>query len=268
VALGAALVRALLARVAGRPGLLALGALAGCGSSQHRVEAAVRRSPLTYFHYAGARWWGHRVTVRVGRVVTSGAWAGATVSVSHGGRIAEQEMVLLRRERRWDVVAASDVDEGLSCRLAPQGVVRGVVGSCSDDVSPLAHIVAPRANRAAAPVERDAVVAAARADVLHGKDRCVRYSVRISRVDDRFALVSYRFVRPYRDCLVGNGVSLFERRANRRWLHLTDASDVFLCDTAPAGVVTSLEGACELEGTLADVRATRAHLRRVRATAR
>ena len=228
----------------------------------------MRRSPLTYFHYAGARWWGHRVTVRISRVRTSGAWSGAVVSVWRRGRVAEQELVLLRRERRWAVVAASEVDEGLSCRLAPKGVMRHVVGPCSDDVSPLAHIVAPRLTRAATRAERDAVVAVARADVLHGKDRCVRYSVRISRVDDRFALASYRFVRPYRDCLVGNGVSLFERRANGRWLHLTDASDVFLCDTAPAGVVTSLEGACELEGTLADRRATRAYLRRVRAGAR
>ena len=248
--------------------LLAVAALTGCGSSPHEVEAAVRRSPLTYFHYAAARWWGRPVTVRIERVRTSRAWSGAIVSVSHGHRVLGQEVVLLRRGRRWRVVAASEVDEGLSCKLAAKGVVRRVVGSCFDDVSPLAHVVAPRASRAATPQERHEVVAAARAAVLHGKDRCVRYSIRVSRVDDRFALVSYRFVRPYRDCLVGNGVSLFERRGNGRWVHLTDASAGFLCDTAPAGVVTSLEGACELEGTLADRRAARSYLRRVRAAAR
>lgn len=80
-----------------------------------------------------------------------------------------------------------------------------------------------------------------------GQDRCVRYRVRVSKVDGRFAAVWFTFVRPYSGCLLGNGVSLMERSAGR-WRVKGDAGDAFPCTSGPPGVIRSLLEDCVIRG--------------------
>ena len=238
--------------MATRIGLLVLAALAVAapGEQDEGTRAALERSPLTYFHYGSAQWWGRPVDVDVARTRTSGAWAGAVLHVRTAGRtLARQFALLRRRDGVWRVTVTSSPPGGLPCEAAPRAVVRRLFGFCIPRITPISMIVGPVRSRGATTAERAAVVRAARRRVFGGHDRCVRYGVDVSRVDARFARVRYRFVPPLRGCLVGNGDSLFRRTPSGRWLHVADASDPFECDLAPAGVVRSLLGTCVILGT-------------------
>jgi hypothetical protein len=90
--------------------------------------------------------------------------------------------------------------------------------------------------------ERTGIVGAA-SRAFHGEDRCVQYKIGISRLDSRYAAVSYVFHEPYVHCLVGNGVSIYVRTRSG-WRHVADASSGFSCSQAPPGVVRTLFGDC------------------------
>jgi hypothetical protein len=238
--------------------------LAACrderSNDRARIEQAIRSSPYTYFAYRNPLYWGKPVHFTIGGLRVSQhdrPFAGATVTPLAGdGEVAGGiQRVLLRRDDEWHVISADALSPSdLGCSLAPAGVVAELFGAC--DMHPDAALVWPetfisgaRADREPAASERASIVAAARAaHFKRGQDHCVRYRVRVSRIDRRFASVAYRFVRPYRGCLLGNGVSLVERRPSGAWQVRGDAGDAFDCAAAPPGVIRSLFSDCVVPG--------------------
>jgi hypothetical protein len=122
-----------------------------------------------------------------------------------------------------------------------------MAGGCTHDSPewPGGVIVGPSAERAPTSDDGAALTAVARRVVFNGHDSCVTYVIGISKVDQRFARVAYEFHKPYGECQLGNGQSLFKRTASG-WVHLADASEPFPCASAPAGVARSLFGECWL----------------------
>jgi len=240
----------------------ALGARgAGRSSQPSAIEAAIRRSPSTYFAYRNPLYWGRSVQVTISRVRVSSRnprFAAAIVTPLEGNQrtnASDPERVLLRSTGRWRVIRAESVSASPpACRLAPTGVIAELFGGCAPGsdaahVSAEAFISGPLAARRATRAERAGIVAATRAAHFKaGQDRCVRYHVRVSEINNRFALVSYSFVRPYSGCLLGNGVSLMERDANGRWRVKGDAGDAFPCTSGPPGVIRSLLRDCVIRG--------------------
>jgi hypothetical protein len=239
-------------------------ALAACGggrsSQRSAIEAAIRRSPSTYFAYRDPLYWGRPVHFTISRARVSSrnsrfAAAIVTPFVGHQRKRASgPERVLLRSTDRWRVVRVEVSASRPACRLAPTGVIAELFGGCAPgsdaaQVSAETFISGPLAARRATRAERAGIVAATRAAHFKaGQDRCVRYHVRVSEINDRFALVSYSFVRPYSGCLLGNGVSLMERVANGRWRVKGDAGDAFPCTSGPPGVIRSLLRDCVIRG--------------------
>jgi hypothetical protein len=241
---------------------LALAACVGGRSSQRSaIEAAIRRSPFTYFAYRNPLYWGRSVHVTISRLRVSSRnrrFAAAVVTPFDGKRhrrVSDPERVLLRLTDRWRVIRAETLSAARpACRFAPAGVIAELFGGCDHNadaarVSPEAFISGPLDFRSPTPDERAAIVAATRAAHFKpGQARCVRYHVRVSVVDERFASVSYSFVRPFRGCLLGNGVSFMERSPRGRWRVKGDAGDAFPCTYAPPGVIRSLFEDCLVLG--------------------
>jgi hypothetical protein len=100
------------------------------------------------------------------------------------------------------------------------------------------------AHRAPTPSERKAIVAGLPKDpTLH--QRCVHYSIRVSTVDRRYALVGYLFPNPLpKTCRGFNGESVMTRGANGRWRQIAAGSE-FDCDGAvPERVMRDLVKSC------------------------
>jgi hypothetical protein len=192
---------------------------AGCGGSQRSAVAQeLADSPRTYLHYRDRGWWGRDVRISVARLRVWRDVATARVLVSPAADPLDTQRIALRRSGgRWRIVASSD------------GLVRG-----------------PRSTRAATAVERRAIVADASRRIFQGHDRCVSYGIAVSRLDERYAVVGYDFRKPYADCLLGNGESLYRRDADGAWRELSEASDGWACLAAPPGVIRSLDGSCWL----------------------
>jgi hypothetical protein len=104
-------------------------------------------------------------------------------------------------------------------------------------------INARTASRPAAAADRAAIWAVERRRILDGHDSCVRnVVVTVSAFDPRYATISYEFHKPYGDCALHNGQDIYIHQASG-W-RILDEGDGFFCDSAPAGVVRSLFGAC------------------------
>jgi hypothetical protein len=220
--------------------------LAGCGgghdaSQVSSIRQALERSRLTYLHYRAPIWWGRRVSVTVELVRVDGDWA---IAKLRGPKSSGRQWALLHRSGGWRVVgAASGRGTGLWCKLAPPPVIPQLVGGCTaTELWAPGDIVGPRARRAPTGAERTALESAARR-LRGGRDSCVRYLIGVSEVDPRYVRVSYEFHKPYGNCLLSNGDSIFVRDG-RDWRHVSDASDPFPCTLAPPGVVRSLFGDC------------------------
>jgi hypothetical protein len=189
---------------------------AGCGESQRgAVERVLARSPQTYLHYRDRVWWGRSVRISVAVRVSHDVATARVLVMPAADPLDAQRVVLHRRNGRWRFVGRS------------AALVRG-----------------PRATRSATAAERRAIVGDARRRIFQGHDRCVHYAIGISRVDERYAIVGYEFRKPYLDCRLGNGESLFLRRAGGAWRELSEASDGWDCVAAPPGVIRSLAGSC------------------------
>ena len=252
-----------------RTSRLALGAVcacaavaaAGCGGRSAAPDAplqeALRRSPYTYFAFTNALYWGRPVHVVVDRLRVSRRdprVAGAVLTpVDAAGKPAgDSQLALLRRGSSWRVVRAQDGRYSpFACRLAAPGVIRELFGRCDPSpylVSPLTSITGPRADRQPTAAERAGIVAANRAALFPHGDGCIRYGIRVSRVDLDYAVTRYRLVGKVTGCDVGNGVSLMRRLPDGRWRIAAQASDPFACTQAPPGVVRSLDGICSIYG--------------------
>ena len=240
---------------------IAVAAAPACGDKSHSndsdvaaIKTTITKSPQTYFAFRNRLYWGRPVHFAVARVRISSMddhFATARVlALEADGKWADQpQQLLLRRAREWRVIwATADGPSGIPCRKASAGVVRELLGNCDPSsvaASLVMAIYGPRSNRPPTASERAAIVAVARSSHFKaGQDRCVRYEVRVSKVDDRFASVGYTFVRPYTNCLLGNGESLMERTASGRWRVKGDGSEPFSCRYAPPGVIRSLFSGC------------------------
>jgi hypothetical protein len=100
------------------------------------------------------------------------------------------------------------------------------------------------ARRAPTGSERTAIVKALPA-FYHQK--CIRYSIRVSTVDTRYAAVSFRFVppRPSKTCSPFDGGVLMKRIAPGRWKKTGEGSE-WPCAKAgaPTPVIKDLFGGC------------------------
>jgi len=238
---------------------LIAGSAAVASIEQNRpVEGALRSSPYTYFAYKDARYWGRPIHVVVNRLRVSKRdprFAGAVLTPMEqtGRRASEPERVLLRRNNRWHVTRAQGFGEGhFACRLASTGVVRELFDGCEGSrppVSPIAYVSGPGDYGNPTAAERSAIIAAARAKYFRNGDGCIRYHVRVSRFNRRYASVGYTpSGREDKGCFIGNGVSLVQRLPSGHWREKGAASEAFPCNFAPAGVIRSLFKVCSILG--------------------
>ena len=227
--------------------------VAGCGGSHQSqeagIDAALRQSPNSYLHYQAPIWWGTRPNIHRTSLALDGkyALAGISAPTTHPGE-RKQWVLLARSDQGWRVVG--DIlgrAAALRCTDATKQTLERMAGGCTHDSAdwPGGAIVGPREERAPTSSEVASLTRVARRVVFRGHDSCVTYVIGISKVDQRFARVAYEFHKPYGNCRVGNGESLFKRTASG-WVHLGDASEPFPCAYAPAGVVRSLLGECWL----------------------
>jgi hypothetical protein len=138
------------------------------------------------------------------------------ILVARRSRLA-QTVTLRRRDGRWHVATAS-----------------------------VGFLVGPREGRPPTAAERAAIVADPRRRSFHGPRSCIAYDIVVSQVDQRYALVDYRFPHPFdRRCFLFNGNSLY-RRGPHGWREISEASAGYACTYAPPGVIRSLDGGCVL----------------------
>jgi hypothetical protein len=243
------------------PALVLATFLVACGSRHDQnslssrdkgaIRAAMRQSPEAFFYYHQRSWWGQTVSIELRSLRLSrlnSAFAGAVVVVRRPQGSNLRQIVLLERDQqRWRVVAASAKAAWIQCKLAPDGVARELFGACDRSGLPLSsefEIRGSRYSKEATPAERTAIIATLRKGLgLEGHDRLIKYELRISRLDGRFALAQYGGLAPF------NGDTLL-RYGGGKWRILAEASSGYECRYAPAGVVRSLEGFCLIEGDL------------------
>lgn len=210
------------------------------------IRAAVERSPKTYFAYRSPLWWGQRVRIEIVRISTDDGFALAQIRVLAGPPSYRTQWALVQHQGTgWKVVSvALQHRSDLQCGSTPHAVLQRLAGGCSKySLWPAGVVSGPRAVRPPTSVERAALVQAAQTSVFAGRDRCVRYHVSVSTLDQRYASVSYTFVKPYTHCSPADGVSIFHR-ASDGWGYAGGASDGFPCTQAPPGVARSLFGDC------------------------
>jgi hypothetical protein len=208
-------------------------ALAGCGGGggggdpTAAIEQAVKTSPLSYYHYAAAAWWGRPVSVHMTLVHTSSQQATATVSVRAGGKsIATQTVLLVRSGENW-TISGSEV-------------------SSTQEETNFGTVSGPVSTRPPTAAEHTAVVARALRS-FPGEGDCLRFEVAISRVDPAWASAVIRFVGPNRIRCATTGTPLLHRGAGG-WRMVAVANGQLPCTKAPPGVVRSLFGDCRIGG--------------------
>lgn len=194
-------------------GAVAVAAIvAGCAGSRSNdvgaISAVLASSPATYLHY-GEKTWGVKPRIRV-LIRRSGDRAVASLSAP--GAIPEH-VVLRRSAGKWGIASTTG------------GVINGHTAS-----------------RPAAATDRAAIWAIERRRIFGGHDSCVRHVVvTVSTVDPRYATITYQSASRTSAC-GPNGQILYVHRSSG-W-RILDEGDGFLCNSAPAGVVRSLFGAC------------------------
>lgn len=116
----------------------------------------------------------------------------------------------------------------MPARLASLALVFGVLVGCA--------AASALAIRRPTHAERRAILAGIpKAPNLH--QRCLRYKVRVSTVNPRYAYVAYEFPTPIpHGCATFNGASVMKRRADGRWRQVY-AGSLFYCDGAVPGRV-------------------------------
>jgi hypothetical protein len=227
------------------------------------IKAAIRKSPQTYFAFRDPLYWGRVVRIAIDRIHISSTddhFAGARVRVleANGKSIPFPQRVLLKGSGKWQVIEVDN--DGVSCRAAPPGIVRDLFGSCDASSvrdSVVGLIAGPRTDRPPTMKERNLIIAATKA--FHPgtfDDSCTRFHVRVSRVDDRFALVGYTFVRPYTKCILANGDSWMEQMSAGQWRVKGDGSDAPDCRWVPPGVARSLASVCYIDRDWAERKRT------------
>ena len=249
--------------------LVTLGAACGSGSSDRAaIQAALVRSPLSYFHYRSPVWWGARVQPRLDGVTYDSGFAVARASIPagtlrpHGYRT--QWALLVRRSSTWRLL---DVVYGrssfLPCRAGPR-VMKALAGGCAGhQPSHEGGVIfgpgsSPGAlNRDATPAEQRGLVAAATRQIgLPARNGCVIFdpgSMFISKINPRYGFLSYGPQpqgRPYypqtqTKCrhFFGNGDGIFERTGGV-WSYIGHGEYGLPCESAPPGVLRSLIGFC------------------------
>jgi hypothetical protein len=139
----------------------------------------------------------------------------------------------------------AQADVAFDCALASAGVIRELFGRCTPNallVTPITLISGPVADRAPTAAERAGIVAAYRKD----GDRCDRFHIRISLLDDHYAL-TWPIPTGTTGCPFANGVTLTRRTASG-WTFKGAASDPFPCTDAPPGVIRTLTSGCWVFG--------------------
>ena len=194
--------------------MLLAAACGGGGTTRREIREALVRSPRTYLHY-GRRWWGRPPRLRIRSLDAHGDRA--TVVLAARGTY-HQLVRLHRRRGAWYIAAAGP---GL--------------------------VVGPRAARPASAADRTAIAADAQRR-LREPERCAAYQIVVSRLDPRYAYVTYEFLESEPggpQCRAFNGTSLY-RRGRQVWRELSEASSGYPCTFAPPGVIRSLVGSCAL----------------------
>jgi hypothetical protein len=199
---------------------LAVLALPACGSSKGSVQHALEASPLTYFPYSAAVWWGRPVEVKTLRSTTAGNLGAAIVDVQSGNTIlGRQDVALGRRAGAWQVLAASDQTETLPCMYAGTTLSKAVFGTCGDSsVYAYSTVKGPVSTRPPTPAERKAITAAAYHDYSDERD-CVRFAIAVSRVDSNYARVIPSVYGPNdAGCAVNGTFVVVDRNGTWRFL--------------------------------------------------
>jgi len=209
--------------------LLAVIGLAGCGGGggdqTAAITAAVKSSPLSYFSYGNATWWGKPVSVGMTVTQQQKGQARAEVAVSSAVKpVASQTLLVVKENGNW-TVSASEV-------------------TGSDSETDFGDVTGPVATRPATAAEAVAASAGALAS-FPGEGDCLRFQVAVSKVDPTWASAVIRFVGPNRIRCATTGTPVLHRGANG-WRMVAVQNGVMACTAAPAGVVRSLFGKCRI----------------------
>jgi hypothetical protein len=208
--------------------ILALSGCGGGGNQTAAIDQAIESSPLTYYHFRSAAWWGRPVTVTTELLHRSSSDAVATVFVRSGGRtIASETFHLVKAGGTWTVSGSEATATGSDTQY---GSVSG-----------------PVATRPPTAAERAAVTAGALRS-FPGESHCLRFGISVSRLDATWATATIRFVGPHRiECAV-TGTPLLHLVPGRGWRMVAIGTSGFACAKAPPGVLRSLFGRCSVGG--------------------
>ncbi len=210
--------------------LCALG-LAACGGGGGNPTAAVtqsvKSSPLSYFHYSTATWWGRPVSVGMTVTHASSGQATAVVTVRSGGKVvATQTLLLVKSGGEWAVSGSEETGTEAETNF---GTISG-----------------PRATRPPTASEAAAIRAGALKSFT-GEGDCLQFEDAVSKADPTWASAVIRFVGPNRIRCATTGTPVMHLGANG-WHMVAVQNGVMACTAAPAGVVRSLFGSCRIVG--------------------
>jgi hypothetical protein len=184
---------------------------------------------------------------RLVSIGTNRKFAVAHVTLADGPKVWRSQWALLESAPGgWHVLSVQlPPARNLACK-APADVMRSLAGGCTHvENVPSGTVTGPQDSRPASPSELAAIAKVGRRAIFHGRDGCVTYVAHVSKLDSRFARVAYKFTKPYGNCLLGNGESIY-RRTPHGWKDIGDASETFPCTYLPLGVVRSLFGQCRI----------------------
>jgi hypothetical protein len=211
--------------------LFALLGLAGCGggggNQTAAVEQAVKTSPLTYYHFAGATWWGRPVRVQLMVTRMDKDQATAVVKVSSGGKVIANQTLLLQKNGGQWAVSGSEV-----------------TGTAAE--TDFGDVTGPVATRPPTAAEAAAIRAGALKS-FPGEGDCLQFIVAVSKVDPAWASAVIKFVGPHRIRCATTGTPVMHKGA-AGWKMVAVQNGVMACSAATAGVIRSLFGRCRIVG--------------------
>jgi hypothetical protein len=212
--------------------LFALVVLAGCGggggNQTTAVEQAVKTSPLTYYHYAGATWWGRPVRVQLMVTRIDKGQATAVVNVYSSGKVAASQTLLLQKNGgQWSVSGSEET------------------GTAAE--TDFGNVSGPEATRPPTSAEAAAIRAGALKS-FSGEGDCLQFIDSVSKVDPTWASAVIKFVGPNRIRCATTGTPVMHKGA-AGWKMVAVENGVMACTAAPAGVIRSLFGTCRIVGS-------------------